>query len=307
MSIAESMRLLWVGGLTDCTGARSWTTDKLFKPSNLTVSASRANELSLYLGNAKQSTQYFAHEADRFASASFESLLASAKNDAFPRATGWLLIRAYYAAFFAVHALLRLHGWACTRLTAENLRSINSELSLLYPGSTKLNSGLYLVKSENGGRELRCRPLDSSIGGTHEILWSLLRTYFDEVNTIILSGPSTDGQVLAGLIDKFFVHIDQFGGPKWFSTVRNRLNYAHEYGAWFPYIKSTSDYDRLQHVLATWLTSPDDTLIAPSDDELVKFACACAFLVSLCCETVRDLTYRSKPNSPFRQSCGLIL
>lgn len=307
MSIADSMRLSWVGGLTDCTGARSLTTDKLFKPTNITVSDVSADDVFVYLGNSKQSSQYFAHEADRFASASFESLLTCTKSAEYPRATGWLLIKSYYAAFFALHALLRLRGWACTRLSTENLRGINSEVSLLFSGSRRFDAGLYLVKSESGGRELRCRPLESSIGGTHEILWSLLRAYFDDLTNIVLKNPNTDGQALAVLVERFLTHINRFGGPKWFSTVRNRLNYSHEYGAWFPYAKSTSDHDRLQAVLSTWSISPDDTLSDRGDDELVKFAGACAFLVSLCCATVRDLTYRSKPSSPFRKSCGLLV
>lgn len=307
MSFADSMRLLWVGGLTDCTGPRSWTTDKLLQPSRVTVSAVGPNDVSLYLGNPKQSSHYFAHETDRFASASFESLLTGAKSDAYPRATGWLLIKAYYAAFFAVHALMRLHGWACTRLSAANLKGINNELSLLFPGSRKFDAGLYLVKSESGGRELRCQPLDSSIGGTHEILWSLLRGYFDEVTKVVLSNSNTDGQALVVAVDDFFGVIDGFGGPRWFATVRNKLNYSHSYGAWFPYVNSTCDYDRLNAVLATWMTAPDETLAVPGNDELVKFASACAFLVSVCSTTVRDLTYRSKPNSPFRQSCGLLV
>jgi hypothetical protein len=306
MSIADSMRLLWVGGLTDCTGSRSWTTDKLLQPANTTVTSVGANDVSLYVGNAKHSIQYFAHEADRFASASFESLLTGAKNMAYPRSTAWLLIRGYYAAFFSVHALMRLHGWACTRLTSANLKEINNGLSIFFPGSERLGAGLYLLKSESGGRELRCQHLDSSIGGTHEILWSLLRGYLDEVSNIVLANPSPDGQVLVVAIYDFLKLVDGYGGPKWFATVRNRLNYGHEYGAWFPYIKSTCDYDRVHAVFASWTSSPEMTLAIGGKDELIRFASACTFLVSACCATIRDLTYRSKPRSPFRQSCGLL-
>lgn len=307
MSIADSMRLLWVEGITDCTGPRSCTTEKLFKPSNVTVTSVRENDFSIYLGNPKLSAQYFAHEADRFASASFESLLTDSRSEAYPRSTGWLLIRAYYAAFFSVHALLRLHGWACTRLSAENLRNINSDIEMFSWGSKKFSAGLYLLKIENNGREFRCRPLDSSIGGTHEILWSILQKYFDEVTDVILTNPNVDGQTYALLINDFFTLINRFGGPKWFATIRNRLNYAHEFGAWFPYEKSTSDYDRIQSMLSTWCANPADTLKVQGSDELARYAGACAFLVSLSCTTIRDLTYRSKSSSPFRKSCGLLI
>ncbi|MAL00688.1 MAG: hypothetical protein CL536_00825 [Alcaligenaceae bacterium] len=301
------MRLLWVDGITNCKGARSWTSDKLFNLKNVTVSSVNADDVCLYLGNATQSTQYFAHEADRFASAAFETLHTNVKSESYARSTGWLLIKAYYAAFFAVHSLMRLHGWACTRLSSEHLKSINSEVPLLFPGNRKFTAGLYLIRSESGGRELRCSPLDSSKGGSHEILWSLLHPFFNNAIAVVLSDPNRDGQTFAVMLSDFLNRIDRVGGPKWFTATRNRLNYAHEYGAWFPYAKSTCDYDRLQTVLASWSTSPTEAAIVRGDDELIKFAAACSFLVSLCCATVRDLTYRSNPSSPFRKSCGLLV
>lgn len=305
MSIAASLRLLWLRGLVDCTGHRVWTTDRLFQPKFVTVSSVSTSEFTVYVGNANHSVHYFAHEADRFAAASFESLLSGARSDAYPRATGWLLIRSYYAAFFAVHSLLRLHGWACTRLTSGNLKTINADIQLLF-GAERFGAGLYLIKSANSGRELVCTPLDASLGGTHEALWSLLRGFFAEAEQIALAAPDTGGQDFAALVADFFTVIDPVGGPGWFSTVRNRLNYAHEYGAWFPYVNSTCDYDRLTEVLAKWRGSPSDSIAIPGNDDLIKFACACAFLVSLCGMTIRDLTYRSKSNSPFRRASGLL-
>jgi hypothetical protein len=300
------MRLLWVKGLVESTGHRTWTTDKLFNPRVVTVSSAQADQFSLYLSNSTHSVHYFAHEADRFASASFESLLSSTKSDDFPRSTGWLLIRSYYAAFFAVHALFRVHGWACTRLTQANLKSVNEESQSLF-GAAKYAAGLFLVKSASNGRELTCRPITLAQGGTHEALWSLLRAFFDEAVHIVLTAPDTDGQSFSTIIEDFFKLVDPYGGPSWFSTIRNRLNYGHEYGAWFPYVKSTSDYDRISAALGPWRKSPDEAIVNRSNDELISFSTACAFLVSLCRETVRDLTYRSRTNSPFRQASGLLV
>lgn len=307
MSISEPMRLLWVDGITNCKGARVWTSDKLFKKENITVSSVGVDDFCLYLGNPTHSTQYFAHEADRFASAAFETLHTSVKSESYARSTGWLLIKAYYAAFFSVHSLMRLHGWACTRLTSEHLRSINSEISLLFHGGRRFTAGLYMIKSENGGRDLRCCPFDSSMGGSHEILWSQLRPFFNKITTVVLSEENREWQSFVVMLNSFLTIIDRVGGPKWFTITRNRLNYAHEFGAWFPYVKSTCDYDRLQTVLASWSASPSEVGLVNGGDELIKFAAACSFLVSLCRETVEDLTYRSNSASPFRKSCGLLV
>ncbi|MEJ8849650.1 hypothetical protein [Variovorax rhizosphaerae] len=262
-------------------------------------------ETTLYIGNRHGAVQYFAHEADRFASAAFESILVGVKNPTFPRSTGWLLIRAYYAAFFAMHSLMRLHGWACVRLSSANLKAINKDVALFFSGSGSLNAGLYFVKSNDGARELICSPLDTS--ATHDALWSVARDFFNEIGSVVLQGNNAEGQALVALLDKLQRLAEPFGGTKWFSTLRNRINYAHEYGTWFPYLTSTSDYDRVDAALGVWKGMPEDAFAHQSDDELIGFATACGFIVSLCCTTVRDLTFRSRSNSPFRGSSGRLV
>ena len=42
-----------------------------------------------------------------------------------PKSTGWILIRAYYAAFFAAHSLLRMFGISCIQLDAQQITAIS--------------------------------------------------------------------------------------------------------------------------------------------------------------------------------------
>jgi hypothetical protein len=308
MSLANSLRLLWIGGITDCVGPRSANTERFLSPQQVTVAGcSSQGQVTLYAANRKHSVAYFAHEADRFASASFESLLIGSDSGAHPRSTGWLLIRCYYAAFFALHSLMRLHGWACTRVSPANIHSLNRELALFFPGAPTLSAGLYLLNLHSDGNELSCSKLDSSIGGTHELLWHQLDKYFLSVTTRVLATNDPDGQNLVAAIDDFHRVVNRFGGATWFTKVRNRVNYAHDYGTWFPYKNSTSDYARLSAALSGWSGPPERALQATSQDELVLFAAACAFLVSACSTTIRDLAYRSNANSPFRLSSGRLV
>jgi hypothetical protein len=309
MKLASSLRLLWIRGLTDSVGPRSFTTDKFIQPKYVTVSgADEVNGLRLYAGNAANAVAYFSHEADRFASASFESLITGKKIAEYPRSTAWLLIRAYYSAFFAAHALLRIHGWACTRLLPNTVTKLNIELGQFFPDSPKLVGGLYLLRLLPDTRELVCKKLDgANQGGTHEALWSVLDDYLKAATTAILSVPDQDHQEFALLVDQFNRTISKFGGSTWFTQLRNRINYSHEYGAWFPYEKSTCDYDRLETAIARWKSDPADALKVVGEDELVIFMSACAFLVGICSATIRDLSYRSRARSPFRTSSGLLL
>lgn len=309
MKLANSLRLLWIQGLPESTGPRSVTTEKFIQPKYVTVTgANEGDGLRLYAGNPSIAVAYFSHETDRFASASFESILTGGKVAAYPRSTAWLIIRAYYAAFFAVHALLRMHGWACTRLLPNTVAKLNGELEQFYPSSPKLTAGLYLLRLQPDAREIVCKKMDGTTqGGTHEALWSILDDYLAAATTTVLSVPDQDHQEFVLLIDEFRRLLGKFGGSTWFTQLRNRVNYSHEYGTWFPYSRSTCDYDRLEAAMDHWKSEPANALKVAGRDELVLFMSACAFLVGVCSATIRDLAYRSKSTSPFRKSSGLLL
>jgi hypothetical protein len=310
MSAANPLRLLWMHGIINSSGPRTITTEKFFEYKGLTVnSVLGLDEVVLYIGNPKKSIEYYSHEADRFASACFESLIFQVTKPEYPRSIGWLLIRGYYAAFFALHALLRVHGWACTRLSKNSIRQINQDLKVLYPGAQTLNVGLYFLKCGNGGSEVQCKKMDAQNGGSHEMLWSLLDQYINEITNTLLVDDSEDEDKkdLTSALERFQRLLNKKGGAIWFTQVRNRINYSHEYGAWFPYAQSTCDVSRIDSFLECWRDPPDHAFLTPPQDELLQFAAACAFIVSLCRTTIEDLNFRSKSNSPFRSSSGRLV
>lgn len=307
MAFADSLRLLWMAGILKGVGPRSSSTEKLFNTRLITLNGVNGQEgFNLFISNPSKTVEYFAHEADRFASAAFESLIIAARNEAHPRSIAWLLIQGYYSAFFAMHALLRIRGWACTKLAKKNLDSINAEVKALYPAADSFAQGLYLIKSQSAGRDLICSKLDAGQGGSHETLWALLPDFFDQSSIEILSDQTNpeDAQQVVEAIDTFLRVLKKHGGNLWFTQLRNRVNYSHAYGAWFPYHSSTSDFDRLKAVFDRWRSPPADAFLNLPKDELNQFAASCAFLVSLCRLTVEDLAYRSSARSPFRTSSG---
>lgn len=308
MAFSDSLRLLWMGNILKGTGTRSATTETFLSPRIVTVNAvAFTGEINLFVSNPKKSIAYYCHEADRFATAAFESLLTLTKHDAYPRSTAWLLIRGYYASFFALHSLMRIHGWACTRVGKNSLLSINADISALFPLMPQLSQGLYLLSCTAGGRDLKLRKLEGGqSGGSHEALWGLLEAYLNNASMIILgqSLSDQDAQMTDSAFDSFQQLVRSMGGPIWFTRTRNNINYAHLHGTWFPYKNSTCDYDRLVSVFERWKGAPTDIFQGIGNDELMKFAAACAFLVSLCKTTITDLSYRSPPNSTFRLSSG---
>lgn len=298
--------MLWMEGIVKAPSSKRTNTEAFLSPRGITVNGiTTTGDVTLFVSNPKKTIAYFSQEADRFASAAFESLVTVTRSDGYPRSIGWLLIRGYYAAFFALHSLLRIHGWACTKIVKSSILPINAELSVLFPATPNLSQGLYLLTSAAGGAELGLRKIDPGQGGSHEALWGLLLEFFGEISTTVLTNCSPeDGQLVDGAIDDFLKIVKNMGGPVWFTRVRNRVNYSHDYGAWFPYLNSTCDNDRLIPIFERWRLAPNEVLAGVGPDELVKFAAACTFIVSMCNSTIFDLTYRSPPRSPFRESSG---
>lgn len=306
MAFADGLRVLWMEGLVKAPSSKRTSTEAFLNPRSITVNGvTPTGDVTLFISNPKKTIAYFSQEADRFASAAFESLITVAKHENYPRSIGWLLIRGYYSAFFALHSLLRIHGWACTKITKNSTQPINEELSALFPTAASLTQGLYLLRSAAGGTEIVLRKIDPGQGGSHEALWGVLLEFFEEISTTVLTHCSPeDAQLVDGAIDDFLKIVKNMGGPVWFTRVRNKINYAHDYGAWFPYLNSTCDNDRLLPIFDRWRLAPNEVLSGVGPDELVKFASACSFIVSMCNSTIFDLTYRSPPKSPFRESSG---
>lgn len=296
---------MWLQGINNAKGARALNTEKFLSTSNVTPDPiSDPHKLSFYVGNPKRTPEYFCHEADRFASASFETLLSNAPVVGYERSTAWQLIRGYYAAFFSVHALLRLHGLACTRITSTTIAPLNREVQRLHPGSLLMSGGLYYMRSQSGGSEITLTKFDSSAGGSHEALWALLTDYMRTATqkALLDSTDNVASASFATMIDKFNLVVKKRGGDMWFTQVRNRVNYSHGYGSWFPYQGSTTDTARVAHCLDGWLKEPGEVLIDMSADEITQFAQACSLLVSLCRATIQDVAFRSAARSPFRLS-----
>lgn len=305
MSLADSLRLSWAATITDSSYRRSFDKEQILKSTANTVVASSSNGFDLYCGNPKDASALFSHDANRLASAAFESILSGGRIDAHPKSTAWLIVRCYYAAFFSFHCLLRLQGIACTRISGSSLVRVNSEIGVLGGQAQPLAGGMYSIEVQSDARTLSFTKLGNSLGGTHEALWTFLPQYLQGVVGLWLKGQADDHKDAIVLIDSFQRVMEKWGGYQWFTRFRNRVNYAQGYGAWFPYIGSTTDYDRLHLKTQDW-AAPPRTLVV-SAEEVSQFVESCAFLVSLCSTTVRDISFRSVSNSPFRKSSGLLL
>ncbi|EOT0769575.1 TPA: hypothetical protein NID03_003160 [Pseudomonas aeruginosa] len=306
------LRTLWLKDIHLAKGPRKITTESFLTKKNATIiNIENKNSLTLYIGNPSLTKKFFSHEADRFACAAFETLTSPVPENEPPRSIGWTLIKAYYSAFFSMHALLRIHGWACTRIAGNAIRFINDELKILAPDASPVGGGIFLIKSDPSGRTLELKKLEAgTTGGSHESLWATLNEYFNNITYLIQKNENLDTQEVSKAIQSivdFSTFLSSKGGPIWLTQVRNRINYQHAYGAWHPYTDSTCDLIRIRTELDKWNSPIEQTLPNETADELIQFSSCCSFIAALCKQTVAELYKRGSPQSPFKQNSGKII
>jgi hypothetical protein len=83
-----------------------------------------AQRVELFFSDASPVLSAFAFDITRFASAAVESVVDTRQNPVFNKSTAWLLIRSYYAAFFAAHAISRMLGISFTRFETTHCNSV---------------------------------------------------------------------------------------------------------------------------------------------------------------------------------------
>lgn len=305
MSFANSLRLTWHAGLPQAAFKKGVSTAKLLSRKSGTVCSVAGSGFDIYCVNPKDPAQYFAFEADRFASASFESLLSVPSSNDYPKSVGWILIRYYYAAFFAAHCLLRLRGVACARVLQDALCSVNDDARSIFglaPGY--FGGGLYTIELDSNSRSLACLRLQSG-ASSHEVLWDVFSQHLDWLVNLVGSHQDPQHQELLIAVADFQDVVRRFGGIRWFTRLRNEINYSHGKGAWFPYEGGTVDAARIGRVMDGW--SDAAPILGVTGDEVIQFTYACRLLVSMCGVTVKDFSRRSVSNSPFRRSSRLLL
>lgn len=221
----------------------------------------------------------------RLASAAFQTFFevdqALAQGDDLP----WALIKAYYAAFYAGHALLRVLGATCTYVDGSRASLVRRVIGL-YGVPAGFDRGLYDVSLLPSGSALRFRAVSTGSGGTHEAFWSILGRRLKVLEEATLRGPlpAGEGQAVFLSISALRAVLSRNALlDSWLSNVRNAVQYRHELGVWYPSRASRTERRILSRIAGQWLSDPCGIdLQSPRCGDLGPFLAACTFLVSWC-------------------------
>jgi hypothetical protein len=306
-TFADIFRPYWLPGLNNISGRQikelaGWICDEDYQI-YLPVTTS---SFTLNIYESEPMLFAYAAEVSRISVAAFETLevISSAKAS---KSIAWSSIQLYYSAFFAAHALLRIFGHGCNSLGRSQWTSVLKVASAW--GATKptsMTGGLYQFSFDSTLMEFSAQTLNSS---PHEGFWRMFDDRIKQIIENILGTQTTttvdlrSQQAAAIKLGQLRDNLSFLGNrsqPTWLTQMRNSINYDHKWAAWWPYPDRPKYYDRIQASADDWKKDAMDIeLFEYPDEELLRFQATCNFILSVCRESLTDLSNRCPTGKSF--------
>src|SRR5207249_1610921 len=151
-------------GLGDWFRGKRYECYDLLMPAS--VGATYADRFTLSVADDRALLSAFAFDCNRMALAAFESMTCILRVEALPRTTAWLLLKAYYAGFFAAHAILRILGLSCSYLEGEIPTAIGTVIDAYsMTNGLRINGGGYRCEFDAAKKRLTCTRDGAPKGG----------------------------------------------------------------------------------------------------------------------------------------------
>lgn len=242
-------------------------------------------------------TTAWAADCCRLASALYQTVSSLADDIDQRDNVAWCMIRLYYSAFYAGHALIRLLGEGCSFLERQHLdRLRNLGVAIGSPPVFSLASGLYRCSLEQNATALKYTRAQTGARAAHEAFWEVFGIFIRGIAERLLQGSMLryDAQTVFSKLDQFMNALNRKANHGWLSFVRNDLQYRHRYNVWFPAQLRQKQRHVLRGLIDQWRRDPMEIdLPGRRDDDLKDFAVCCVFVVALCHTMLQRIADRS--------------
>lgn len=303
-----------------CNGTRQWLMeDNDILPQIITNT--EAIEIVTYKNEKPLSC--VAYDIQRLSCASLETLSSLKPPENHDKFLAWQLIQMYYAAFYAAHSILKICGMGLTQIDDRIINNLKKNARMRGVISPSINAGVFCVEINRNNRWMtiyKAKKYDDS----HRGLWAkfidflyvvdgtLIRT--NDYNSACIRPKETNDSMPESLWSQYsrtdaiivynriesLINLLKQNGKNWLSSIRNNINYSHEYGVWFPYKNISKDYKKYLSNTRLFLENPlSDEFILDNKSELVQYITACHFIVSLNREMLVDLSQRHPDTRSF--------
>jgi hypothetical protein len=314
-NIEDPLRSFWLPGLNAVSGkvfkgVAGWISDEEYQ----IYTPPRQDVFALTVLTPEKLLTAIAADLSRCAIASFESLNNIAPTSRLPRSTAWLVIKSYYGAFFAAHAIARTLGFGFMQFEKVHANSIN-QISDLFGmvDSVPVTRGFYEWTFDSDKKELVFKRSSGEAGGVHEAFWNVFYIFIRNLsNRLIAPGTnsSSNNQQVSSKLAELANNLTYGSRTKgnWLSMIRNSVNYGHRLGTWFPYTDHRDYLNVLHSKKTSWLSDPMTIdLSSHGDKDLLRFQATCCFIVSLCRVLVWDMANRNSEKKSFHQFGSIAL
>ena len=189
------------------TGGENMTLADLVttKSSGYDLSVAPKKGVKLDFRDSTAVTSALAFDCGRFSCAAFQSVATIAQDMEDRDAFVWAMIRLYYAAFYAGHALIRTLGEGCSffyKVHTDRIAVVADATGIAPP--FRIDAGLYHCVLEAGASVATFTRAASTSGGSHEAFWLVFGNKMQFLSEAILKGPlpRADAQSVFAQLDQ---------------------------------------------------------------------------------------------------------
>jgi len=244
-----------------------------------------AQSLTLDFAEPNYLIEAFAADCCRFSLAAFQTISQVSTEIMQRDSVAWSLIKVYYSAFYAGHALLRIFGEACSFFDRQHcMRLVEVGLALGQRPAFTVDSGLYRCTLNQTSTALTCVKTRGA-AGVHEAFWTVFGSRVQSLSEATLAGTlvQRDAQAVFIQLGALINIVRRRAGYSWLSGIRNDLQYRHHYGVWFPAKLKQNDKLSLSQLIRDWQRDPMEIDLDMRRLGLLgDFVAACIFIVALC-------------------------
>lgn len=209
--------------------------------------------LSLFCLNGADLKRCLSLDAFQFSAHAAQTMHEMEKTSAYEKLTSWRLIQAYYAAYFAGHALLRFFGRSFSHLESGHIHFLNQRCLSEAGYSPSLASSYYLIEYHPDTRNVTFKKYSESHKGFWKCFLDLILT-LEQESLHVRASDERRQELSAYLRDiaDALTNRGQFSSGNWLSTIRNEANYKSLDGVWFPFSKATPSFGDLLVRVKDW-------------------------------------------------------
>lgn len=288
--IAESLLRAMPGVAHETSGSldiKAWMLRESFHLRTL----SSGKRSVLYEASPDDISSSFRHDACLVAGSSVESFVETRQKRRDERALAWMMVKSYYSAYFAAHALMRFFGYASVWGERSQVSAIR-RVSMAWLGSVGdcPERGLWRVRMLHASGSIEIESISGGNGGSHEGFWNYFSVFLSELSqklAVANSVVASDAQFAILRVDALRAYVDSGR----FVKCRHEINYRRGYGVWYPFVGFDPSSAQLSSLMSSRLNGADAEAPLSFDDknELDAAVVATRVLVSLLLEIVVEI------------------